>query len=197
MTDEQLLQEARSMISAEAEAVRRMADSLDASFAHAVELINTCGGRLFISGSGTSGTMARRMVHLFCSCGVAAFFMDPGTALHGPSAIIAPGDLIIALSKSGKSDDLNDFLTIARRRGAQVIGLTWAPDSPLAELSDYVIDVNSGPEGEGEGIYPFGSTLAAGAVGDALCLLARRARGIQLEELTETHPSGATADLVR
>lgn len=197
MTDEQLLQEARSMISAEAEAVRRMADSLAASFAHAVELINTCRGRLFISGSGTSGTMARRMVHLFCSCGVAAFFMDPGTALHGPSAIIASGDLIIALSKSGKSNDLNDFLTIARRRGAKVIGLTWAPDSPLAGLSDYVIDVNSGPEGEGEGVYPFGSTLAAGAVGDALCLLARRARGIQLEELTETHPSGATADLVR
>ena len=197
MADEQLLQDARSMILAEAEAVGRMADNLDESFAHAVRLINTCDGRLFISGSGTSGTMARRMVHLFCSCGVAAFFMDPGTALHGPSAIMAPGDLVIALSKSGRSKDLNDFVAIARKRGAKVIGLTWAPDSDLGSLSDCVIDVNSGPEGEGEGVYPFGSTLAVGAIGDALCLLARRARGIELQELTETHPSGATADLVR
>lgn len=197
MKSEEMLEQARTLIQSEAEAVARMAERLDESFAQTIQLINACEGRIFIAGSGTSGTMARRMVHLFCSCGVAAFFMDPATALHGPSAIIAPGDLVIAISKSGKSEDLNAFVSIARRRGAMVVGLTWAPESPLGQLSDYVIDVNSGVDGEGEGVFPYGSTLAVGAVGDALCLLARRQRGIELKELTETHPSGATAELVR
>lgn len=197
MKSEEMLEQARTLIQSEAEAVARMAEQLDESFAQTIELINACEGRIFIVGSGTSGTMARRMVHLFCSCGVAAFFMDPATALHGPSAIIAPGDLVIAISKSGKSEDLNAFVSIARRRGAMVVGFTWAPESPLGQLSHCVIDVNSGVDGEGEGVFPYGSTLAVGAVGDALCLLARRQRGIELQELTETHPSGATADLVR
>lgn len=197
MTQEELLEAARTMIKAEAKAVARMADALDESFARTVALVEECEGNIFVSGSGTSGTIARRMVHLFCSCGIAAFFMDPATALHGPSAIIAPGDLVIALSKSGKSEEVNGFVSIARRRGAKVVGWTWAPESPLAQLSDYVVNVHSGVDGEGEGVFPFGSTLAVGAVGDALCLLARRRRGIELKELTETHPSGATADLVR
>lgn len=197
MKRDERLREARAMIRAEAEAVARMADQLGDAFVQTVELVDECSGRIFVSGSGTSGTMARRMVHLLCSCGVAAFFMDPATSLHGPSAIIAPGDLVIALSKSGKSEDLNTFVSIARHRGAKVVGWTWAPESPLAQLSDHVVNVNSGVEGEGEGVFPFGSTLAVGAVGDALCLLARRERGIELEELTETHPSGGTADLVR
>lgn len=197
MTDEDLLREAREMIQAEADAVSRMADRLDESFLETLKLVVGCQGNIYVSGSGTSGTMARRMVHLLCSCGVAAFFMDPATSLHGPSAIIAPGDLVIALSKSGKSDDLNSFVSIARHRGASIVGWTWAPESRLAQLSDFVINVDSSVSGEGEGVFPFGSTLAAGAVGDALCLLARRRRGIKLEELKETHPSGATAELVQ
>jgi arabinose-5-phosphate isomerase len=197
MKQDELLEQARTMIQAEADAVARMAEGLGESFARTVELVAECEGNILVSGCGTSGTMARRMVHLLCSCGVAAFFMDPATALHGPSAIIAPGDLVIALSKSGKSEDLNTFVSIARRRGAKVVAWTWAPESPLAQLSDHVVNVDSGVEGEGEGVFPFGSTLAAGAVGDALCLLARRTRGIALEELTETHPSGATAELVK
>lgn len=197
MKQDELLQKAREMVQAEADAVARMADNLGESFVRMVELVAECEGNIFVAGCGTSGTMARRTVHLLCSCGVAAFFMDPDTALHGPSAIIGPGDLVIALSKSGKSEDLNTFASIARGRGASVVAWTWAPESPLARLSDYVIDVHSGVEGEGEGVFPFGSTLAVGAVGDALCLLARRIRGIELEELTETHPSGATAELVR
>jgi arabinose-5-phosphate isomerase len=197
MKQEDLLDQARAMIRAEAKAVARMADALDESFAQTVTLVEACKGNIFVSGSGTSGTMARRMVHLLCSCGIAAFFMDPATALHGPSAIIAPGDLVIALSKSGKSEEVNSFVSIARRRGAKVIGWTWAPDSPLAQLSDHVVNVHSGTDGEGEGVFPFGSTLAVGAVGDAICLLVRRKRGIELKELTETHPSGGTAELVR
>ena len=197
MTEKDLLREAKEMIKAEAEAVGRMADRLDDAFLETVRLVDECEGNIYISGSGTSGTMARRMVHLLCSCGVASFFLDPATSLHGPSAIIAPGDLLIALSKSGKSDDLNTFVSIARCRGATIVGFTWDPESRLALLSNCVINVDSGAAGEGESVFPFGSTLAVGAVGDALCLLARRRRGIELEELTETHPSGATADLVR
>jgi D-arabinose 5-phosphate isomerase GutQ len=75
--------------------------------------------------------------------------------------------------------------------------MTWEPESELASLSDVVLVIRPDPKGEGEGVLPFGSTLANGAVGDALCLVAKYIRGFDLAELTQTHPAGATAELVR
>ena len=91
------------------------------------------------TGSGTSGTIARRLAHLLATCGMHAFFVHPADALHGPSAAVAPGDVLIALSKAGKSAEINDFARVARARGGKVISLTWKPDSELGALSDVVL----------------------------------------------------------
>jgi D-arabinose 5-phosphate isomerase GutQ len=192
-----ILQQAQTQIRAEGEVIMEVADQLGPTFVEAVLLVSQCTGVIMTTGSGTSGTIARRMAHLFATCGMHAFFTHPADALHGPSAGVAPGDVLIALSKAGKSAEINEFARVAKERGGKVICLTWEPESPLGKLSDVVLVIRPGVRGEGEGVLPFGSTLANGAVGDALCLAAKNLRGFDLATLTQTHPSGATADLVR
>lgn len=197
MDQESLLNAARAIVRSDGAAVIAVADLLDASFVEAARLVADCSGAIMTTGSGTSGMIARRMAHLLATCGMHAFFVHPADALHGPSAGVAPGDVLIALSKAGKSAEINQFAAVAKQRGAKVVALTWEPDSPLGQLSDLVLNVNSGRAGEGDGVLPFGSTLAAGAVGDALVYAAKTLRGFDLHTLVQTHPSGATADLVR
>jgi len=197
MEANEMLEQAKEMIRAEGEAILGVAEQLGEPFAEAARLISECNSRILITGAGTSGTIARRMAHLFATCGMPAFYMNAADALHGPSAAVAPGDVLIALSKAGKSAEINQFAEVARQRGKKVISMTWEPESELASLSDVVLVIRPDTKGEGEGVLPFGSTLANGAVGDALCLVAKRLRGFDLAELTQTHPSGATAELVQ
>jgi D-arabinose 5-phosphate isomerase GutQ len=197
MNDGDLITEAQTLIRAESRVLAALADQLDESFVQAVKLVSQCTGHVLVTGAGTSGAMAHRMAHLFATCGVHAFYMTPGDALHGEAAITGPGDVLIALSKAGKSTEINQFASIARKRGGKVIALTANPDSELATLSDVVIVIKTADDAEGEGILPFGNTLAHGAFGDALVLAVKRLRGFDLAQMTETHPSGGAADLVR
>lgn len=197
MENNQILQQARAMIHAEGQVIIKIADQLDESFVEAVKLVSDCPGCIYVTGAGTSGTIARRLAHLLSTCGMRAFYINSAEALHGPSAAVSPGDVVIVLSKAGKSAELNQFATVARQRGGKIIAWTWEPDSPLGQLADVVVVIRPGPEGEGEGVLPFGSSLANGAVGDALTLVAKRLRGFDLATLVQTHPSGATAELVK
>ncbi|MBK8798150.1 MAG: SIS domain-containing protein [Anaerolineales bacterium] len=197
MTDHEMLELGREVVRAEAAAIEAVAEQLDPAFVATARLVAGCPGVILTTGSGTSGTIARRLAHLLATCGMHAFFVHPADALHGPSAAVAPGDVLIALSKAGKSAEINHFARVARQRGGQVISLTWKPDSELAELSDVVLVQPNAVEAEGEGVLPFGSTLAAGALCDALCLAVKTMRGFDLATLTQTHPSGATAELVK
>jgi arabinose-5-phosphate isomerase len=193
----EILEQAKEMIRAEGQAVIGVADQLGESFVQAVHLVSECKGRILVTGAGTSGTIARRTAHLLATCGMPAFFVHPADALHGPSAAVAKGDVLIALSKAGKSAEINQFATVTRQRGGKVISWTWEPESELAKLSDVVVIIRPDVAGEGEGVLPFGSSLANGAVGDAMTLVAKRIRGFDLAQLTQTHPSGATAELVQ
>ena len=197
MDKTRILETARSQIRAEGAAVAQIADQIDESFVQAVELVANCAGKVLVTGAGTSGTMARRLAHLLATCGVPAFYQHPGEALHGPSAAIYDGDLVIAFSKAGKSQELNTFCKVAKERGAKIISLTWYPDSPLGQMSDVVLQIRPDERGEGEGVLPFGSSLANGAVGDALTIIVKQLRGFDLHTLTQTHPSGATSELVK
>ncbi|GIV70236.1 SIS domain-containing protein [Caldilinea sp.] len=192
-----LLEQAKALIQAEGRAVTEVAGGLGQPFVDAVLLVAQCPGVIMTTGSGTSGAIARRLAHLLATCGMHAFFAPPADALHGPSAAVAPGDVLIALSKAGKSAEINHFARVARERGGKVISLTWKPDSELGGLSDVVLTLPAAVYAEGEGVLPFGSTLAAGALCDALCLAAKNLRGFDLTTLAQTHPSGATAELVR
>lgn len=196
LDDVAIVAESKALILAEARVLAALADQLNDSFVQAVHLVAACTGRIFVTGAGTSGAIAYRMAHLLGTCGMPAFYIPPGDALHGEAAIASPGDVLIALSKAGKSSDINQYATIARQRGCTVIAWTANQDSALALLSDLVVVIETASEGEGEGVLPFGSTLAHGALGDALCLMAKRLRGFDLAQLTQTHPMGGAAELV-
>ena len=191
-----ILREARALVRAEGGAVTAVAEQLGETFVQAVQLVAGCTGRIFVTGSGTSGAMAYRLAHLLATCGMPAFFIPPSDALHGESAMVAPGDVMIALSKAGKSADINEFAAIAAQRGCAVMAWTADATSELARLSQLVVVIETDQAGEGEGVLPFGSTLAHGAVGDALCLLTKRWRGFNLAELAQTHPLGGAAQLL-
>ncbi len=191
--DQELLEQAQNMIRAEGKVVAETADQLGDSFVAAARMIANATGIVLTTGAGTSGTIARRMAHLFGTTGMHAFYVNSAEALHGPSAMTNDGDVLIAISKGGSSMEINQFASLARKRGAKVISLTWEPDSELAKLSDVVLIVRPDESGEGDGVLPFGSTLANGAVGDALCLVCKNLRGFDLGTMVETHPSGDTA----
>lgn len=197
MNIQPIIDTTKTLLHAEARSIDAVADQLGADFVTAVQLVASCPGVIMTTGSGTSGTIARRLAHLLATCGMHAFFVHPADALHGPSAAVAPGDVLIALSKAGKSAEINHFARVTRERGGKVISLTWKPESELGALSDIVLALPAAVDAEGEGVLPFGSTLAAGALCDAICLAAKNLRGFDLATLTQTHPSGATAELVR
>jgi D-arabinose 5-phosphate isomerase GutQ len=194
--DDDLVQAARNLLAGEAAAVASVSRLLDGHLVEAARLVATCPGRIFVTGAGTSGAMAYRLAHLLGTCGIPAFFIPPGDALHGESAIAAPGDILIALSKAGKSSDINEYASIVRGRGCMVMAWTANPGSELARLSDVVLVIEAVEAGEGEGVLPFGSTLAQGALGDVLCLMAKRLRNFDLAQLRQTHPLGGASALL-
>ena len=197
MNDSEILKIAKEQIRAEGEVIVDIADQIDENFIAAARLIAECQSKVLVTGAGTSGTMARRLAHLLATCSVPAFYQHPGEGLHGPSAAIGPGDVVVAFSKAGKSQELNTFCRVAGERGAKIIALTWYPDSPLGQMSDVVLQIRPDEKGEGEGVLPFGSSLANGAVGDALTLIVKQMRDFDMRTLVQTHPSGATSELVK
>jgi arabinose-5-phosphate isomerase len=197
MNDREILDQGRALIRAEAQALLRLVDAMDASFAKTVHLVAACTGCIIVTGAGTSGAMAKRLAHLLGTCGMKAFHIPVSDALHGESAIPGPGDVVILMSKAGKSPDINTLARIARERGATIVGWTANPESELATLSHVVNLIPTHMEAEGDALLPFGSTLAAGAFGDALTLIAKNLRGFNLATLAQTHPLGGANELAR
>ncbi len=197
MNDQDILARGRELVRAEAEALHKLADAMDDSFIKTVHLVAECSGSIIISGAGTSGAMAKRLTHLLATCGMKAIYIPISDALHGESALLTSGDVVILMSKAGKSSDINTLARIARERGATVIAWTANPQGELASLSHVVNRIPTHEAAEGEAMLPFGSTLAAGAFGDALTLIAKTLRGFNLATLAQTHPLGGANELAR
>lgn len=197
MNDSEILAQGQALVRAEAQALTHIAEAMDASFVQTVRLVATCPGCILISGAGTSGAMAKRLAHLLGTCGMKAFYIPISDALHGESAIPGTGDVLILLSKAGKSADINTFARVARERGATVVAWTANPESELAALSHIVNDIPTYAAAEGDALLPFGSTLAAGAFGDALTWIVKLLRGFDLATLAQTHPLGGANELAR
>jgi len=197
MDEKEILNQGREIIEVESKVLAELSVGLDSSFVEAVGIVTRCRGCVLTTGAGTSASVARRLAHLLATCGLASFFVHPSDALHGASALIRDTDVVIAFSKAGKSEEINGFVEIARKRRAKIISLTWSRDSKLAGLSDILCITQTNTSGEGDGVLPLGSTVAASAYSDALCLMAKRLMHFDLSQLKETHPSGGTSDLLK
>lgn len=192
MTDiEGLLRTAKERITAEAAGVAAVADELDDASVAAARLLFGCRGKVFVSGSGTSGTIARRMAHIFAVTGTPSIYLPPMDALHGTLGVVTEEDILIVISKGGGSDEINELISRAQDRGAGVIALTVTPGTPMTEKADLTVTVGGSPELDLGGMIAMGSTLAHAIWGDAMATVLMRARGYSWEKVHHTHPGGA------
>ncbi|MDR0366585.1 MAG: SIS domain-containing protein [Bifidobacteriaceae bacterium] len=185
------LEAAKDVVRNELTGLQALATNFDPTFVDVVSLLLNMDGKVFVAGAGTSGAMAHRMAHLLSVCGTPAVFLQPMDALHGTMGAVTAGDVMIAISRGGKSDELNQLSERVRRRGAKVVALTSAADAPLARVADLVVLLPTDDVIDPGGVVAMGSTLVVGAWGDALAQVLMRMKGYSWSQLLFTHPAGA------
>ena len=186
-----LLATARRVIMREAEALGMLADSLNGSFSDAVNLILQANGRVIVSGMGKSGHIARKIAATFASTGTPAQFVHPAEASHGDLGMLASGDVVLAISNSGESDELAAIVPAFRRIGVTLVAMTGQAESTLAQHADVVISSAVEEEACPLNLAPTASTTAQLAMGDALAVALLDARGFKAEDFARSHPGGA------
>jgi D-arabinose 5-phosphate isomerase GutQ len=189
-----IIARARQVIEREGQAVRALADQMDESLAEVVDVLFNCRGHVLVAGAGTSHAMAQRFAHLLSCSGTPALCINAADSLHGGAGAVRANDVVYVISKGGRSAEINQFVEIARARGAKVVTQTEAPDSPLGQLSDVVYVVKALRGVDPYGMIATGSSLVNGAAGDVLCVLLLERRGYTVEAFGMTHPQGAVGE---
>ncbi len=185
-----ILKTAREVLSIEAEGILRLRSRLDEGFERAVRLILESPGKVVTTGIGKSGIVARKIMATLNSTGTPAIFLHPVEALHGDLGMVGPGDVVLALSHSGETDEMVDLLPMLRQNGAKVIAMTGGLDSPLARAADVVVDCGVEREACPLGLAPTASTTAALAMGDALAVVLIEKHRFGAEDFRKRHPAG-------
>lgn len=183
---------ALKVLDQEIAALSELREELDVKkIAQAFEKIISCQGMTMVIGSGTSSSIARRLAHVLTCSGAPAVYLDPGQAQHGYSGIISARDLLIAFSRGGETQEVNHVLRIAKKRGADVIGIIENTNSTMAQLSDIVLPGLVSPENDAVDVIPLASTMVHAAIGDILCAAVLSVCGFEDREFAELHPAGA------
>ena len=181
---------ARQVLRAEADAIRNLMDSLGEDFDRAVELIDGCAGRVVLTGMGKSGIICRKIAATMRSTGTPALFMHPAEAIHGDLGMVTVGDLVVAISNSGTTDEILNLVAVLRRLGVQLVAITSNPESPLASAADLHLDVGVRREACPMNLAPTASTTASLALGDALAMSVSVKKGFKEEDFARLHPGG-------
>jgi arabinose-5-phosphate isomerase len=184
------LAEARRVLEVEAAAILGVIPHLDHSFVGAVETIATCNGRVVTMGVGKSGIICKKISATFASTGTPSFFMHPTEAIHGDMGMLVRGDVVVAVSNSGETEELIRLLPTIKRVGAEIIAITGNPSSTLARGADHHLNAAISREACPLGLAPTASTTATLALGDALAMALLVRRGFQEEDFAILHPGG-------
>jgi len=182
---------AERVLRIEADAILGLIGKLDESFERAVELLRGCAGRVIVTGMGKSGLIGRKIAATLASTGTPAHFLHPAEGVHGDLGMVARGDVVLALSNSGETDELLAIVPPLKRLGVPILLLTGNPSASLARQCEVVIDVSVPEEACPMNLAPTSSTTAALALGDALALALLELRGFRPEDYAALHPRGA------
>lgn len=185
-----IIDEAIQVLKIEAQGILKLADRIDENFSKLVELIYHSRGRVIVAGIGKSGIIARKIVATLNSTGTRSIFLHPVEAMHGDLGMVSKEDIFIALSNSGKTDELNILLPSIKSAGCPVIAFTGNKHSTLARQSDMVIDVGVDTEACPMGLAPTASTTAQLAMGDALAVVLINKRKFTTDDFKKFHPGG-------
>jgi arabinose-5-phosphate isomerase len=186
-----------ALVRTEAAALEALATRLEGPMAEpfnrAVSLILRCGeshGRVVVTGMGKSGIIAQKIAATLSSTGSPALFMHPAEAVHGDLGMLMPGDVVVALSASGETEEILRLLATLKRKGDALISFCGNPDSTLAQASDVALDCCVEREACGLNLAPTASTTAMLALGDALAIAVSLQKGFRAEDFAELHPGG-------
>jgi arabinose-5-phosphate isomerase len=191
------LETAKRVLQIEADAITGLIGRLDERFEKAVELLFACKGRAVVTGLGKSGLIGRKIAATFASTGTPSFFLHAGEALHGDLGMLAAGDVLLAISASGETDEMIELLESLKPLGILVLTLTARPDSTLATASEIVLDISVKEEACSLNLAPTASTAAALAMGDALAVSLLERRGFKEEDFAALHPGGRLGKRLR
>ena len=194
MTNDEMTARAKEVFDIEIEGLRRTRESLGGSFVKAVELMLGCiraEGIIVVTGVGKNLAVAEKMSAIFASTGTRSICLNPVQAMHGDLGMVAPRDVLVALSSSGESEEILRLIPAIRRHGLKVIGITGRPNSTLAKMSDIHVEIPCGKEACPFGMAPTNSTTATMAMGDALAMVLIDAQKFHVEDYAMNHPAGA------
>jgi arabinose-5-phosphate isomerase len=174
----------------EARAVQALVQRLDGGFTQAVDLLYQCKGKVVVSGMGKSGLIGQKIAATMASTGTPSFFLHPAEGLHGDLGMLARGDVLIAISNSGETQEIVQFLPFMERMGIPVMAIVGRMSSTLAKNSTVALDVSVAEEACPMGLAPTASTTATLAMGDALAVALLEKRGFKEEDFAQFHPGG-------
>lgn len=181
----------RRVLRIEAVALERAAERLDTvSIDTALDLIGTCSGKVLLTGVGKSGVIAQKISQTMTSTGTMAVFLHPSDALHGGLGVVAEGDVVIALSNSGETDEILAILPTFRQRQVAVIAIVGNVDSSLGRHADVVLDASVDKEACPLNLAPTASTTVALAIGDAIAMALMESKGLTETDFAVNHPAG-------
>jgi arabinose-5-phosphate isomerase len=181
---------AQRVLRVEADAILGLMAKLDARFDRAVEVLHGCAARVIVTGMGKSGLIGRKIAATLASTGTPAHFLHPAEGVHGDLGMVARGDVVLALSNSGETDEVLAILPPLKRLGVPIVLLTGNPESTLAHQCEVVLDVSVSEEACPMNLAPTSSTTAALAAGDALAMALLELRGLRPEDYAALHPRG-------
>ena len=190
MKAQNILKRAADVLRIESNGILSIANRLDESFVRAVKLLDSCHGKVVVTGMGKSGLICRKIAATLASTGTPSFFLHAGDALHGDLGMVKQGDVILAISNSGETDEILKLLPHIRHHGLKLVVMTGNLESTLAKAGDVILDVKVAEEACPLGLAPTASTTAALAMGDALAVVVLEEKGFKEEDFALRHPGG-------
>lgn len=184
------IEEAKKVLKIEARAIKNLISTIDRNFEKAVEIVASCKGRIVVMGMGKSGLVGKKIAATLASTGTPAFFLHPAEGILGDVGMMTEGDLVLALSHSGETEEIEKLLPLIRRMNLKLIAITGKPKSKLAKKSDLVINVKVEKEACPYNLVPTASTTAMLAMGDALAISLLKRKKFKKEDFARLHPGG-------
>lgn len=181
---------AQTAIDREIEALEMMKNELDDNLSKALDVLQSCKGRVIVTGMGKSGHVGRKISATFASTGTPSFFVHPGEASHGDLGMVADDDVVIAISNGGESKELSDILTYCKRYHIPLIAMTKNPNSTLGKAGDYLLKLPDDGEACPLGLAPTSSTTATIVMGDVLAITLMERKGFSSTDFKKRHPGG-------
>lgn len=190
-TNEQFIASGKQVVDIELNAIAALNNKLNGHFADACNLLMQCKGKVVVSGMGKSGHIGNKIAATLASTGTPAFFMHPGEANHGDLGMLAPNDVLLAISNSGETGELLNLLPVVKRMNVPVIAMTNRADSTLGKHADVVLDIGVEQEACSLGLAPTTSTTVTLVLGDALAVALLDAKGFTSDDFALSHPGGS------